>query len=180
MKLKFRNIFLTLFFISNGAIASDENKSVGAVDKNSCANIQNSTQPFILVLNNKDELISSLSQCASEAKLSSASFTGLGQVHNPTLAYFTSNPNDKPTLTTLSGYYELAALNGNITNNNGKYYTHAHGVFADKKFHGIAGHINDAQVGLTIEITIIPFSKSVERTVDPKTGFGNINLKDTP
>ena len=127
-----------------------------------------------MVLNKHDELISSISHCAKEAKLLGATISGLGQVHNPTLAYFTSNPEDKPTLTKFSGYYELAGLNGNITNNDGKYYTHLHAVLADKKFHGISGHVNAANVGLTAEITIIPFSASAQRMVDAKTGFGPI------
>lgn len=121
-----------------------------------------------------DDLLASITQCAKDAKLMGASISGLGQVHNPTLAYFTSNPNDKPTLTTFPGYYELAGFNGNITNNADKYYTHAHAILADKKFHGIAGHVNTTKVGLTFEITIIPFPASVQRTVDPKTGFGPI------
>jgi predicted DNA-binding protein with PD1-like motif len=156
----------TLFFTS--AMAS------AVVTKSTCARLANTTQPFILVLNSGDDLIGSITQCAKDAKLLGASVSGLGQLHNPTLAYFTSNPSDKPTTTNFSGYYELAGLNGNITNNANKYYTHLHTVLADKKFQGIAGHVDSAKVGLTAEITIIPFASSVERTVDPKTGFGPI------
>lgn len=148
-----------------------------AVDKKSCARMQNTKSPFILILSKGDDLFKSINQCAADAKLSAASVSGLGQVHNPTLAYFTSNPNDKPTLTTFPGFYELASLNGNITNNAGRYYTHIHAALADKKFRGIAGHVDAATVGLTVEITILPFSGSVERTVDAKTGFGPIVTK---
>lgn len=125
-----------------------------------------------MVLDSGDNLLESITTCAKDAKLIGASISGLGQVHNPVLAYFTSNPNDKPTLTKFPGYYELASFNGNVSVNSDKYYTHAHAVLADKKFHGIAGHVNVAKVGLTAEITIVPFSGSVERTVDIKTGFG--------
>ncbi|OGT46876.1 MAG: hypothetical protein A3E83_08955 [Gammaproteobacteria bacterium RIFCSPHIGHO2_12_FULL_41_20] len=160
---------------ATSAIASENAVISSAVaGKSSCGKLVNTTQPFILVLNSGDDLLASITQCAKDAKLMGASISGLGQVHNPTLAYFTSNPDDKPTLTTFPGYYELAGFNGNITNNSGKYYTHAHAVLADKKFHGIAGHVNTTKVGLTVEVTIIPFSASVQRTVDPKTGFGPI------
>lgn len=148
--------------------------SSAVVSKLTCSKMAHTTKPFILVLDSGDDLLESITQCAKDAKLLGASISGLGQVHNPTLAYFSSNPNDKPTLTTFSGYYELAGLNGDITNNDNKYYTHAHAVLADKKFHGIAGHVNSAKVGLTAEITIVPFAASVQRTVDPKTGFGPI------
>jgi predicted DNA-binding protein with PD1-like motif len=171
----------TVFFafgaamVATSAVAS-ENAAISSavVGKSSCGKLANTTQPFILVLNSGDGLLESITQCAKDAKLKGASISGLGQVHNPTLAYFTSNPDDKPTLTTFSGYYELASFNGNITNNANKYYTHAHAVLADKQFHGIAGHVNAAKVGLTAEITIKPFLAFVQRTVDPKTGFGPI------
>jgi len=142
------------------------------VNQSSCTHLENTTRPFILVLDNGDDLLESIARCAKDAKLSGASFSGLGQVHNPTLAYFSSNPQDKPTLTTFSGYYELASLNGNVSVNGDRYYPHAHAVLADKKFHGIAGHVDSAKVGLTAEITIVPLTGSVERTVDAKTGFG--------
>lgn len=175
----FLNTLTTVFFTfgaaltATSAIASENDViSSAVVGKSSCGKLANTSHPFILVLNSGDNLLESITQCAKDAKLKGASIGGLGQVHNPTLAYFTSNPNDKPTLTTFSGYYELAGFNGNITNNANKYYTHAHAVLADKQFHGIAGHVNAAKVGLTVEITIIPFVASAQRTVDPKTGFG--------
>lgn len=177
----FFNALTTIFFAlgttitATSAIASENAMTSSAiVGKSSCGKLANTTQPFILVLNSGDNLLESITQCAKDAKLKGASISGLGQVHNPTLAYFTSNPDDKPTLTKFPGYYELAGFNGNITNNANKYYTHAHAVLADKQFHGIAGHVNSAKVGLTVEITITPFPASVQRAVDPKTGFGPI------
>jgi predicted DNA-binding protein with PD1-like motif len=151
---------------------AQENTTSVVVNKASCGTLANTTQPFILVLNSGDDLLESISACAKAANLKGASVSGLGQVHNPTLAYFTSNPNDKPSLTTFPGYYELVSINGNVSANNGNYYTHTHAALADKKFRGITGHMNKATVGLTAEITLVPFSGAVERTVDAKTGFG--------
>jgi uncharacterized protein len=146
--------------------------NLAVVDTASCAKLDNPKQPFILVLNSGENLLQSITQCAKDAKLVGASISGLGQVHNPTLAYFSSDPKAKPTLTHFTGYYELASLSGNVAFNGNDYYTHAHAVLADKKFHGIAGHIETAKTGLTAEITIIPFTVPVQRTVDTNTGFG--------
>lgn len=168
---------LTFLLLSLGVSASALAAPYAAVDKKSCSRMQNSKQPFILVLNQGDDLKESINQCARAAKLPAASLSGLGQVHNPVLAYFTGNPNDKPTLTTFPGFYELASLNGNITNNAGRHYTHIHVALGDKNFRGIAGHVESAKVGLTVEITIAPLAGSVERTVDAKTGFGQIVAK---
>lgn len=171
-----RKILFTTFIsaLAISKLFAAEITHSAAVNKFTCDTKANTTQPFILVLNSGDNLIESISQCAKSAKLLGASISGLGQVQNPTLAYFSSNPNDKPTLTTFPGFYELASLSGNIAKNNDTYFTHAHGVIADKKFHGIAGHINAAKVGMTVEVTIIPFTETLQRSVDKKTGFGPI------
>src|SRR5579862_2554764 len=161
----FKMLTLMCFvFSTNLASAAHGDKDSAAVNKSTCSKLANTTQAFILILSSGDSLIESITQCAKDAKLLSASVSGIGQLHDPVLAYFSSNPNTKPILTKFSGFYELASLNGNITNNSGKYYTHLHTTLADKKFHGIAGHVNDAKVGLTAEITIIPLSTPLERT----------------
>ncbi len=163
---------LTLLTLAAITLLPSAYAASAVVNKATCGRLANTTQPFILVLDSGDELLASVTRCAADARLTGASIRGIGQVHNPTLAYFTSNPADKPTLTTFKGYYELASVNGNVSVNDGHYYTHAHAVLADNKFRGIAGHVNAAKTGLTAEVTIIPFTSSVERTVDPKTGFG--------
>ena len=71
-------------------------------------------------------------------------------------------------------FYLIGMEESDNVNNNNKYYTHAHVVLADEKFHGIAGHLNSAIVGLTVEIAIIPLQFPVQRAVDAKTGFGLI------
>ncbi|QDQ27408.1 DUF296 domain-containing protein [Chitinimonas arctica] len=145
-----------------------------AVNKSNCSQIADTTQAFVLVLDSGDALIESITQCAKDAKLPGAAISGLGQLHDPTLAYFSSDPAAKPVLTTFKGFYELASLTGNISNNDGDYYSHIHVVMGDKKFHAIAGHIAAAKTGMTIEVTIKPFSAGLQRVVDPNTGFGPI------
>src|SRR3990167_2052130 len=57
--------------------------TLSSVNKSSCGKLAYTTHTFILVLNNNDNLISSITQCAKAAKLKGASISGLGQVHNP-------------------------------------------------------------------------------------------------
>src|SRR3990167_10014925 len=115
-------IFASALLLSFNANASH----YAAVNKDHCVRMQHTTKPFILVLNRGENIHESINQCASDAKIKAASLSGLGQLEHPTLAYFTSNPQEKPTLKKFEGFYELASFNGNITNNANKYYTHAH------------------------------------------------------
>ena len=164
-------LLLSLALSSPIALGHVNDRS-SVVSKKTCSRMSHSNKPFILVLDSGDNLHDSINQCVQSAHLSGASISGLGQLHNPVLAYFSSNPTDIPTLTHLSGYYELASINGNVSKNGSRYYTHLHGVLADKKFHGIAGHIDTALVGQTVELTIIPLQSTTKRTVDSSTGFG--------
>jgi predicted DNA-binding protein with PD1-like motif len=170
----FKNFYCFPLLLVSTAIFANQ---PAAVDKHSCNKLIGSVKPFILVLNSNDELLPSISACAKDAKLLGASISALGQLHNPTLAYFTSDPKAKPTLTQFKGYFELASLNGNVAKNKNGYFTHAHAVLANQKFNGIAGHVDNSKVGLTVEVTITPLPSTLQRAVDPETGFGPIVTK---
>jgi predicted DNA-binding protein with PD1-like motif len=158
-----------LFFISASAFSGPS----GALSKSSCGSMVNTTLPFILVLDSGDDLHKSITQCVKDAKLLGASVSGLGQVSDPTLAYFSRDPTAKPTLVRVDGYFELASLNGNVSNNQDAYYTHLHAVFAHG-VNGLSGHLDAAKAGMTVEVTITPLAGPVQRIVDTRTGFGSI------
>lgn len=163
-----------LLFVGISMTAHASDIDYAAVTKNNCYRMQESIAPFILVLDKGDNLIESINQCALDAKLKAASISALGQVYHPTLAYFSSDPEEAPKYKTFSGVYELASLNGNISHNGSVYYTHVHGALANEHFEGITGHIAAAEVGMTVEVTILPFANSIERVVHEGTGFGPI------
>lgn len=169
-------LFCYLLTIGNALAISTDNITYAAVGKDECSRVLHTSLPYILVLKSNEDLLESITQCVKDADLKSASISAIGQLFNPSLAYFSNDPKEKPTIITFKGFYELASLNGNVTKNREQYYTHLHGVLADQKFHGIAGHIDAAKIGLTVEVTIIPLPAIVSRTVNTKTGFGNIRI----
>lgn len=160
--------------ITAGLTANVMAADYAAVDKNSCSKMKNSTEPFILILKSGDNLHEGINQCAADAQLRGAAIHGLGQLSSPLLAHYSSDPHEKPHFTQFKGIYEIISLNGNIAYNDGKYYTHLHAVLGDEEYKGLAGHIKDSKIGVTAEITIVPFSKPLKRNVDPETGFGPI------
>ena len=161
------------------------------VNKVSCKRVAQTLRPFILVLKRGDNLLKSITQCAQDAKLKGASFSGLGQLFDPKLAYYAKNPGvqmiDPKILNAelkgnymvkaLNGYYELVSLNGNIALYDKQYVIHAHAALTDPMFQGISGHLYGGTVGFTAEITLMPFAGPVHRLIDPKTGFGPIAVR---
>jgi predicted DNA-binding protein with PD1-like motif len=143
-----------------------------AVDQNTCSERVNSQEPFVLILKTGEKLHEGIKKCARDAKLIGASIQGLGQFINPVFAYY--GPNAQPHIIPLDGTYELISLNGNIAMSRGEYYTHIHVVLGNGDLKATAGHIKEATIGATAELTITPFSKPLERQVDSETGFGPI------
>lgn len=169
-----QKIKLMLMIVSTGLTTNALAANYAAVDKDSCNKMINSTEPFILILKSGDNLHEGINKCAANAQLAGASIHGLGQLNNPTFAYYSNDPHEKPKFTTFDGIYELISLNGNISQDGDKYYSHLHVVLGDEKFKALAGHIKDTQIGVTVELTIVPFTKPLKRAVDPDTGFGPI------
>jgi predicted DNA-binding protein with PD1-like motif len=162
---------MTVLCLSYGATNAMAAKYI-AVDQNSCAERINSQEPFILILKTGEKLHEGIKKCVRDAQLIGASVQGLGQLVNPTFAYY--GPNAQPHIMPFEGTYELISLNGNVAMNKGEYYTHIHAVLGNEALEAKAGHIKEATIGATAELTITPFAKPLERDVNPETGFGPI------
>lgn len=161
----------TILVLSYTVLTANAAKYI-AVDQNSCSERINSSEPFVLILKTGEKLHEGIKKCARDAKLMGASIQGLGQLINPAFAYY--GPNAQPHVISLEGTYELISLNGNIAMSQGEYYTHIHAVLGDRTLQATAGHIKEATIGATAELTVTPFTKSLERRVDQDTGFGPI------
>lgn len=162
---------MTMLVLSHAALTAFAAKYI-AVSQNSCIERINSQEPFVLILKTGDNLHEGIKKCARDAKLIGASIQGLGQFTNPVFAYYGANA--KSHVIPLEGTYEVISLNGNIAMSQGGYYTHIHAVLGDNTLQASAGHIKEAIIGATAELTITPFSKPLERQVDQETGFGLI------
>ena len=71
-KLISQCILLSSLACATLLFAAEETAQI-AVDSTSCANVANTTEPFILVLNTGDDFIKAITDCAKAAKLKGAS-----------------------------------------------------------------------------------------------------------
>jgi predicted DNA-binding protein with PD1-like motif len=129
-----------------------------------------SDKPFILALNIGENLFEGIMRCAQAANLKSASISGLGALDDVTVAYY--NLETKSYQTKLfPGMYELVSLHGNIAMLDGKHFIHIHAAIGDDQYRIFGGHIMDATVGPSAEITVIPLSAAIQRKYDDRTGL---------
>src|SRR3989338_3849992 len=108
-------------------------------------------QDYFIRLKTGEEIIATLTNFASQQKITAAAFFGIGAVSSVELGFFDQNKReyhfkkfDQP--------LEITNLAGNIAVVDDKPFLHVHGVFGDVNFQTIAGHIKTATVGPTCEI----------------------------
>ena len=143
---------------------------IAIIDSASGNKVAGRDQPFILALNIGENLFEGIMRCAQAANLKSASISGLGALDDVTVAYY--NMETKSYQTKLfHGIYELVSLNGNIAVLDGKHFIHIHAAIGDDKYQIFGGHIMDATVGPSAEITVIPLSSEIQRKYDDRTGL---------
>jgi predicted DNA-binding protein with PD1-like motif len=112
--------------------------------------------------------------CKSE-NVSSAYFTAIGAVEQVELAFY-----DLPTKTYSFRHFEspmeLVGMTGNISLVDGQPFIYAHGVFSDKQFVTVGGHVKDLVVGPTIEIFLAPIDEKIERKMNDEVGLKLLDL----
>ncbi|RDI40066.1 PPC domain-containing DNA-binding protein [Aquicella lusitana] len=144
--------------------------SLAIVDSHSGDRVANTEKPFILALKQGENLFEAILRCADAAHLKSASISGLGGLDNISVAYYNLRTQQYQTKL-FEGMHELIALNGNITLLEGKRFLHIHAALGTHEYNVIGGHIMDATVNPSGEITILPLSAPIAREYDSITGL---------
>lgn len=109
------------------------------------------------------------SYCATKA-ISAATISAIGAVENAEVCFY-----DLPTKSyickTMCDPHEVLSLSGNVTIKEGKPFVHAHTVLSNKEGRVSGGHLKEATVAVTLEVTLIPLSGTYERRLDESIGL---------
>lgn len=131
-------------------------------------------EPYLIVLKRGEPAVATLMAALKEKGISSCSLSGLGALENPEISYYDLE-GQKYIPHTFEGVFEVASLNGNVSELNGTLAPHIHIVLGGSEYQAIAGHLNEGTVGGTLEVTVIPFRKSYKREKDASTGLNLIS-----
>ncbi len=144
--------------------------SKSALDSHSCSQCKDPVDPFILVLHQGENVLESLLASANTMNIQSASLSGLGAFKDPNIAYYRLSTQQYE-CKTFPGIFELMSFNGNLTQIDGKLSAHVHVTLGDDDHHVIGGHLMGAIVGVTVEITVVPFKNAIHRKMDAGLGL---------
>ena len=129
---------------------------------------------YAVIFGSGDEILGGLTKFAKENHISSARITGIGSIHNGTLAWL--NPDTKKfRMIHIDQQAEVLSLLGDIAMYQGKPVVHVHMVvgFGDGTAHG--GHLLQAHVWPTLEVIVTAYPHPLEKKFDPEKGIAVID-----
>lgn len=130
---------------------------------------------YVLVFDKGDEVAAGLKEFARAHDIADSALTAIGAFSDVTLGYFDRDRKDY-TRIPVREQVEVLSLVGNITRAKDGPKVHAHVVVgkADGTAHG--GHLLEAHVWPTLEVTVNESPAHLRRKSDPETGLALIDL----
>lgn len=131
---------------------------------------------YLLVLNKGEEIVSALTQFATETNLTCASVSGIGATDDAELGVFDTFEKQYYTKQ-IRAMTEITSLCGNVTQKDGKPYVHLHATLATM-FDVVGGHLTKAVVSATAEIFVTAYPIATNRQFDSAIGINLLTWED--
>ena len=130
-----------------------------------------------IVLERGEPVLESIIAACNAEKITSAYFQGIGAVSDVEIGYYTLDTKSY-SFTSYPETFEVASMQGNITLVEGKPFVHAHAVLSrcDETLGCIGGHIKEARVAVTLEISMRVLEMPLSRAIDDTIGLKLIAL----
>jgi predicted DNA-binding protein with PD1-like motif len=128
----------------------------------------------VLVFETGDELVSRLTDWASEQRLGGSSFTGIGAFCEATLGYYDLQTQEYVEIP-VDDQVELLVLAGDVTlDGQGGWNVHAHATCGRRDGSVIGGHVLRAVVRPTLELVVTTTPTHLQRRHDAASGLAPI------
>ena len=132
-------------------------------------------QTVLLRLDVGEEIHESIQKVAEYYNIKTAQVSAIGAVERTTVGFYDSTSQEYHTIKYDEGL-ELTSLQGNISQNNGKYHGHFHITLSDREGNVYGGHLIESYIHLTCEIFIRIIDTTVERQHEEATGITRWDL----
>ncbi len=132
---------------------------------------------YFLVLAHGEELIETVTKFCEETEMHWGQFQAIGAVEDVDIGYYDLE-NKRYMFQREDGPFEVASMDGNISEHNESPLVHVHAVLSqcDETLRCIGGHIKSARVALTLELCLWHVSQPLLREADEETGLNLIDL----
>lgn len=130
----------------------------------------------ILVRMDKDEeIVTELKKVCEAEEIKLAFISAIGAVKKFTVGVFKTAEKEY-CAHCFEGDYEIVSLTGTVTTKQGAFYAHLHLGAADAEGNMFGGHLNEAVVSATCEMTVAVVDGRAEREYDRAVGLNLIKF----
>ena len=133
---------------------------------------------FIVRLEGGESVVQGLTSFLAEHDVGFATVSAAGAVSWVRLAYWNAATHRYENQE-FEEQLELVSLEGNASLKDGKPFLQLHAVFARHDFSTIGGHLRDARVNPTMEVSLRAEDVPVRRVHDAATGLDLLDLPET-
>ncbi len=132
---------------------------------------------FFLVFERGEDLMPVLSRFCEGQEIHWAQFQAIGALEDVEIGYY-DLPTREYVFRAESGPFEVASMDGNITELGESPLVHAHAVLSrcDPTLETIGGHLRSAKVALTLELCLWHVTQPLTRSRDDETGLNLISI----
>lgn len=128
-----------------------------------------------LVFERGDEVVSGLTDWATENQLPGSSFTGIGAFSEATLGFYDLDRQEYAEIP-VDGQVEVLALAGDITlDGRGGWQVHGHVVCGRRDGSTVGGHLLRAVTRPTLEVVVTASATHLRRSHDAESGLALID-----
>ena len=131
---------------------------------------------YVVRLDAGEKIVETLKALCERDAIGGGFFSGLGAVDEAEIGRFDPAMKDYAWIK-LTGPREIVSLCGNITRVDGRPFIHAHIALGDNTFAVKGGHLKEAVVSVTCEITLTRFRDDIGRMKDEASGFLKLALE---
>jgi len=131
---------------------------------------------YVVRLDAGEKIVETLKALCERDAIGGGFFSGLGAVDEAEIGRFDPAVKDYAWIK-LTGPREIVSLYGNITKVDGRPFIHAHIALGDSTFAVRGGHLKEAVVSVTCEITLTRFRDDIGRMKDEASGFLKLALE---
>lgn len=129
---------------------------------------------FAVIFDKGDELMAGLLAFAQEQHLAGSHFTAIGAFSDVTLAYF-ERDRKRYRKNRFDEQVEVLSLVGDVALEGDRPKIHAHAVVGRPDSTTLGGHVMEAHVWPTLEVTVTEEPVHLRRIHDPETGLALID-----
>jgi hypothetical protein len=130
---------------------------------------------YVVRLDAGERIVETLKALCERDAIGGGFFHGLGAVSEAEIGHFDPAAGAYSWLK-VPGPSEIISLYGNITTAEGRPLIHAHIALGDDAFGVRGGHLKEAVVSATCEVTLVRFRDDIARTTDAATGLSKLAL----